>query len=145
MCLWLKFERAFSTRSSPALMFSFPARNVFVSAVYFCKCRVVFLRSFIPALFLYVLGPSLLEMKFYGNFFPGYYFNCCITHFAIGYPYNLLKHRMKLCLFLCTDGYPECFFLRHSLLANASSTIFGSNNLHEKHPLYLLPKCTSLL
>ena len=41
------------------------------SAVYFCRCTVVFLRSFISALFLYFfLAPSLLEIKFYRNCFP---------------------------------------------------------------------------
>ena len=35
------------------------------------RCRVVFLRSFISALFLYLFSaPSLLEIKFYRNFFP---------------------------------------------------------------------------
>ena len=40
------------------------------SGVYFCRCRVVSLRSFISALFLYFSAPSLLEIKFYRNFFP---------------------------------------------------------------------------
>ena len=42
------------------------------SAVYFCRCtcRVVFLCSFISALFLYFFSaPSLVEIKFYKNFF----------------------------------------------------------------------------
>ena len=43
------------------------------SAVYFYRCRVVFLRSFISALFLSIFsGPSLTEIKFYRNFFPSY-------------------------------------------------------------------------
>ena len=32
VCVWLKFERAFSTRSSPAIKCSSPARNGFVSS-----------------------------------------------------------------------------------------------------------------
>ena len=43
------------------------------SAKIHTRCRVVFLRSFISALFLYFFSaPSLLEIKFYRNFFPSF-------------------------------------------------------------------------
>ena len=55
------------------------------SGVYFCRCRVVFLRAFISGLFLYFfrLHPYL-KSSFTETFFPSYIMSCyysCINNF----------------------------------------------------------------
>ena len=75
------------------------------SAVNFCRCMVVLLRSFISALFLYFfLGPSLLEMKFYWNFSLVLLYLFCV--FVSVYVFVRLCHQN-----LETDVIVSLFFI----------------------------------
>ena len=74
------------------------------SAVYFCRCRVVFLRSFISALFLYFFQFHLyLKSSFTETFFPSTKWDCTRRELE-----SLLGHPSQAVVAV----QPGCHFLR---------------------------------
>ena len=106
--------------------------------MYFCQGRVVHLRSFTSALFLYFfhVWPSLLGMKIYRNCSPCYIFtpnnnNYCITMYCTHTNTNATRHKLTSFLF-CVP----CLYFARKSTRHGCATLY-SFTFHRRYGLWL--------